>query len=135
MNKDGFWIVVDDPTQHDDYEDIETISGLNILTGCYGLFLIAGENTTTYEEDAHVMEAFDALTYLGDYPDDVANELYDIYPPEELTQTNIMKLAGTIIQLRKTFEGGYKRRIELEEQIQTLKTEIEQLEKEIEHEQ
>jgi hypothetical protein len=103
---------MDEFEEYEEYEDdIETevicfnpISGTNILTGCYGLFLIADEQTSTYEEDAHLMKAFQALEDLEDYPFAVGMAMFKNYPPEDLSYSSIMYLATCVIKLRDLLE-------------------------------
>lgn len=103
-NDDGFWIVVDDDGSLTDNweleENQETISGLNILTGCYGLFLIADEKTTNYNEDALIIKAFDAIDDLDSHHDTVADAMHDAFPGTDLSHNGILQLAQKVVELR-----------------------------------
>lgn len=95
--EDGIWIVVDEP---EEYEVTETVSGLNILTACYGLFLVADDQTTNYYEDALMMDAFAALDDLQNFHDTVASAMYDVFPPADMSYEGLLQLAKMIIELR-----------------------------------
>lgn len=155
-NDDFLWVIIDDdgnvltPWEDEEHNEIEeTISGLNIITGCYGLFLIADEKTTNHYEDALVVQAFDALEDLKDHTDIIAEATYDVFPPDDLSQNGILQLAKMIVELRdhidnhpgtpqsETMDATTKlaKINDLEYQLDELLEDIEQLQKEIDDEQ
>lgn len=118
MNDDfGFTVITEDELD-DFFNEAPSLppgmmSGTNIKTSCYGLFLIALEQAKS-DDDLTLFKK--ALQASDDMHDDVAfNGLIPFFPPDELSYDNLRNLATVVTILNDTANGRVSNDISQEE--------------------
>lgn len=110
MIDDFITIVTDEDFEGlDEYTGPSTMSGVNIKTGSYGLFLVALDECTVDTERATINEAMEALDEIQDCT--MSNAMDPYFPPDDLNYKTTLALANTIIQLNDITEGEHASKI------------------------
>jgi hypothetical protein len=140
MMDDYFEIIVDEDYFEESYP-LSKSSGLNFLTGAYGLMLCAEEMVKKRSKEAYLIDcAIDAIDDLEDYTELVFEAMENAYPPSDLSLDGLLGLARSLIKLRDFIDKhpgvvvaveDIDRYYDYNVQIKTLEDEIERLKGEV----
>lgn len=145
MDNWGFMLYTEDDIDDfiDEFDEFPPmpnfISGRNIKTSCYGLFLIALDQSECKKDTETIQKAIDNIENITDCT--AFSGLYKFFPPSDMSYTVLINLASTVILLNDISNGNYIEYIpeedfdKFDKQSKTLlkiKPEIIELEKEYE---
>ena len=100
MYEDMIQIIIDED-EFDEEFLTQQISGVNFLTGSYGLLLCAEDMVEKgSKQDNLIQDAFEAINDLDESVDVVAEAMFNSYPPADLSLKGLLKLAADLVKLR-----------------------------------